>query len=62
MDGIRKQIAQHSIEVQNEFYQKELEKLRKENEERESKIGEVIGKGKALDFEIIIKLIWRYLG
>ena len=33
VDVIRKEIAQHSIEVQNELYQKELEKLRKENEE-----------------------------
>lgn len=33
MDGIRKEIAQYSIEKQNEIYQKELEKLRKENEE-----------------------------
>lgn len=32
MDGIRREIAQHSIEVQNALYQKELEKLRKENE------------------------------
>ena len=31
MDGIRREIAQHSIEVQNALYQKELEKLRKEN-------------------------------
>lgn len=33
VDGMRKEIAQHSIEVQNELYQKGLEKSRKENEE-----------------------------
>ncbi len=33
MDGIRKEIAQYSIEKQNDIYQKELEKLRKENED-----------------------------
>lgn len=37
VDVIRKEIAQHSIEVQNELYQKELEKLINENEELKKK-------------------------